>query len=143
VVSFVVYFLEVTLSTFMLGVALGFASVRVGWHRCGSLSAVPSVQLRIRPPGLARDHSASTATRWRSSNLLLTSFVKIGADAGARRRLPRRLALNWLLATSILVLVLHDRSAAPFYNAGMLIGPFCSPASFSCRRLPASRCCGG
>jgi hypothetical protein len=124
VASFVVYFLEVTLSTFILGVALGFS-------RPFALVASLWLAFLLFPPfnfvyGL-QGWLATTPLYGHTlalGNLLLVAFVKIGADAGARRRFRRGLAYNWLLATSILVLVLLIVLAAPFYNAGMLIGSF-------------------
>jgi hypothetical protein len=103
-------------------------------RRCGSPSAVPSVQLRIRPQGWL----ATTPLYGHTlalSNLLLTAFVKIGADAGEAPLPPPSRAQ--LAARDLdLVLVLLIVLAAPFYNAGMLIGSFLLAGIIFCRRRP-------
>jgi hypothetical protein len=123
VISFVVYFLEATLSTFLLGVALGFSGV---------FALVASLWLAflLFPPfnfvfGL-QGWLATTALYGHTlalSNLLLVAFIAVGGPSRAGT-FGRRLARNLLLASSILVLVLLIVLAAPFYNAGMLIGSF-------------------
>lgn len=123
VASFVVYFVEATISTFLLGVALGFPGV---------FAFVASLWLAflLFPPfnfvfGL-QGWLATTPLYGHTlalSNLLLVAFVEIGGLARAGT-FARRLARNWLLASSIFVLVLLIVLAAPFYNAGMLIGSF-------------------
>jgi hypothetical protein len=57
------------------------------------------------------------------SNLMLAAFMKVG-DIARPSAFARRLALNGLLASCILLLLLLIVLAAPFYNAGMLIGSF-------------------
>jgi hypothetical protein len=123
VASFVVYFFEVTLSTFVLGVALGFPR---------SFAFVASLWLAflLFPPfnfvyGL-QGWLATTPLYGHTlalSNLMLAAFMKVG-DIARPSAFARRLALNGLLASCILLLLLLIVLAAPFYNAGMLIGSF-------------------
>src|SRR5262249_54081502 len=124
VASLVVYFLEVTLSTYALGVTLGFS-------RPFSFTSSLWVALLLFPPfnfifGLAGllgtcpvyGHTLAL------SNLLLIAFSHIGAPLPAGWHFGRRLLVSWLLATGILLLVLLIVLAAPFYNGGLLIGTF-------------------
>jgi hypothetical protein len=121
--SFIVYFFEVTASTFALAVALGFSR---------KFSFVASLWLAflLFPPfnfvyGLAGwlgttplyGHTLAL------SSLLLIALLRIGATSTGSS-FARRLAVNWLLATAIFLLVLLIVLAAPFYNGGMLIGSF-------------------
>ena len=122
VVSFIIYFTEVTLSTFALGMALGFAP----WFAfAGSLW----LAVLLFPPlnfvfGLlgwlaTNPLYGHTITL---SNLLLVALINIGAERHAKRSFGYRLAFNWLLATCIFLLILLSVLAAPFYNGGMLLG---------------------
>jgi hypothetical protein len=122
VASFIIYFTEVTLSTFALGLALGFAP----WFAfAGSLW----LAVLLFPPlnfvfGLlgwlaTNPLYGHTITL---SNLLLVALINIGAERHAKRSFGYRLAFNWLLATCIFLLILLSVLAAPFYNGGMLLG---------------------
>jgi hypothetical protein len=124
VISFVVLFLEVTASTFVLGVALGFS---------GAFALVASLWLAflLFPPfnfvfglqgWLATNQLYGHTLAL--SNLLLVAFIQVGSGAGGKPTFVRRLARNWLLASCVLLLVLLIVLAAPFYNGGMLIGSF-------------------
>jgi hypothetical protein len=122
VVSFIVYFLEVTLSTFALGVALGFsrsfafvASLWLAFLMFPPFNFVYGLQGWLATNPLY-GHTLTL------SNLLLVAWIRIGADTRAAVALGHRLALNWLLASCIVLLVLLIVLAAPFYNGGMLIG---------------------
>jgi hypothetical protein len=105
IVSFVVYFLEVTVSTFALGVTLGFS-------RPFSFVSALWLALLLFPPfnfvfGLAG--WLATAPIYGHtlalSNLLLIAFMKTGATPHVVS-FVRRLIWNLLLATAIFVLVL-------------------------------------
>ena len=124
IASFFVYFIEVTLSTFALGVALGFSR---------SFSFVASLWLAflLFPPfnfvyGL-QGWLATTPSYGHTltlSNLIVIALLKIGVTSPEDLGFLRRLAFNWLLATCIFLLVLLIVLAAPFFNGGMLIGTF-------------------
>ena len=123
VASFVVYFLEVTLSAFVLGIALGFprsfafvASLWLAFLLFPPFNFVYGLQGWLATSPLY-GHTLAL------SNLLLTAFLKVG-DTTRFSTFARRLALNGLLANCILLLLLLIVLAAPFYNAGMLIGTF-------------------
>lgn len=122
IVSFIVYFIEVTFSTFVLGLVLGFS-------RQFSFAASIWVMLLLFPPfnfmfGLqgwlatAPLYGHSLAL----SNLILVAFVKIGDAKWSLSGSTKAASINWLLATCMFILVLLSLFAAPFYNAGMLIG---------------------
>ena len=122
VVSFIIYFTEVTLSTFALGMALGFAP----WFAfAGSLWLVvllfPPLNFVFGLLGWLATNPlyGHTITL---SNLLLVALINIGAERHAKRSFGYRLAFNWLLATCIFFLILLSVLAAPFYNGGMLLG---------------------
>ena len=122
VVSFIIYFTEVTLSTFALGMALGFAP----WFAfAGSLWLVvllfPPLNFVFGLLGWLATNPlyGHTITL---SNLLLVALINIGAERHAKRSFGYRLAFNWLLATCIFLLILLSVLAAPFYNGGMLLG---------------------
>jgi hypothetical protein len=122
VVSFTIYFTEVTLSTFALGWALGFS-------RPFAFAASLWLAVLLFPPlnfvfGLqgwlaTNPLYGHTLTL---SNLLLVAFINIGAERHAKRGFGYRLAFNWLLASCIFLLILVSVLAAPFYNGGMLLG---------------------
>jgi hypothetical protein len=122
VVSFIIYFSEVTLSTFALGWALGFsrpfafaASLWLAVLLFPPLNFVFGLQGWLATnPGYG--HTLSL------SNLLLVAFITIGAERHAKRGFGHRLAVNWLLASCIFLLILLSVLAAPFYNGGMLLG---------------------
>src|SRR5262245_64351868 len=105
VASFVVYFLEVTLSTFVLGVVLGFSR---------SFAFVASLWLAflLFPPfnfvyGL-QGWLATTPVYGHTlalRNLMLAAFMKVG-DVACSSSFARRLALNGLLASCILLFLL-------------------------------------
>ena len=122
VASFIIYFTEVTLSTFALGMALGFAP----WFAfAGSLWLVvllfPPLNFVFGLLGWLATNPlyGHTITL---SNLLLVALINIGAERHAKRSFGYRLAFNWLLATCIFFLILLSVLAAPFYNGGMLLG---------------------
>jgi hypothetical protein len=122
VISFIIYFIEVTLSSFALGLALGFS-------RPFALAASLWLAVLLFPPlnfvfglygWLATNPSyGHTLTL---SNLLLIAFLYIGAESDAKASFRHQLARNWLLATCIFLLILLSVLAAPFYNGGMLLG---------------------
>jgi hypothetical protein len=122
IVSFTIYFTEVTLSTFALGWALGFT-------RPFAFAASLWLAVLLFPPlnfvfGLqgwlaTNPLYGHTLTL---SNLLLIAFINIGAERHAKRSFGYRLAFNWLLASCIFLLILLSVLAAPFYNGGMLVG---------------------
>jgi hypothetical protein len=122
VISFVVYFMEVTLSTFVLGLALGFS-------RLFSFTGSIWLALLLFPPfnfmfGL--QGWLATAPLYGHtlalSNLTLFVFTKIGEAKWSEQGLVRAAITNWLLATCIFALVLLNLLVAPFYNGGLLIG---------------------
>ena len=124
VISFIVYFVEVTASAFLLGVALGFsrlfAFVGALWLTFllfPPFNFVYGLQgwLATNPP---YGHTLAL------SNLILVAFIKIAAEIPAAPGFGRRFARNWLLASCIVLLLLLIVLAAPFYNGGMLIGTF-------------------
>jgi hypothetical protein len=122
VVSFIVYFTEVTLSSFALGVALGFS-------RPFAFAASLWLTVLLFPPlnfvfGLqgwlaTQPLYGHTLTL---SNLLLIAFLNIGTQSPAKSSFGYQLARNWLLASCIFILILLIVLAAPFYNGGMLVG---------------------
>src|SRR5260370_26610023 len=122
VVSLIVYFTEVTLSSFALGVAIGFS-------RPFAFAASLWLTVLLFPPlnftfGLYGWLATSplyghTLTL---SNLLLIAFFTIGAHSPAKSSFAYQLARNWLLASCIFILILLIVLAAPFYNGGMLVG---------------------
>jgi hypothetical protein len=122
VLSFTVYFTEVTLSTFALGWALGFSRP---FAFAGSLWLAV---LLFPPLNFVFGLQAWLATNplyghtLTLSNLLLVALINIGAERHAKRSFGYRLAVNWLLATCIVLLILLSVLAAPFYNGGMLLG---------------------
>ena len=124
VASFVVYFLEVTLSTVALGVALGFS-------RPFSFVASLWLAFLLFPPfnfvyGL-QGWLATSPTYGHTltlSNLIIIAFLKIGDTSPGNSGFVGLLARNWLLATCIFLLVVLIVLAAPFYNGGLLIGTF-------------------
>src|SRR5262245_35640851 len=124
VAAFVVYFFEVTLSTFALGVALGFS-------RPFSFVAALWLAFLLFPPfnfvfglqgwlGTAPLYGHTLAL----NNLLLIAFIRIGAATTAHLGFISVLFRNWLLASCIFLLLLLIVLAAPFYNGGLLIGTF-------------------
>ena len=122
VVSFIVYFIEVTLSSFALGVALGF-SRRFAFAACLWLAVLlfPPLNFVFGLQGwLATNPSYGHTLAL--SNLLLVAFIEIGAERRAKTSFAHRLAVNFLLANCILLLIMLSMLAAPFYNAGMLLG---------------------
>jgi hypothetical protein len=122
VVSFTIYFTEVTLSTFALGWALGFS-------RPFAFAASLWLAVLLFPPlnfvfGLqgwlaTNPLYGHTLTL---SNLLVVALINIGAERHAKSSFGHRLAFNWLLASCIFLLILLSVLAAPFYNGGMLLG---------------------
>ena len=124
VVSLVIYFIEVTASTFFLAMTLGFS-------RQFAFAGALWLAFLLFPPfnfvyGLQGWLATSplyghTLTL---NNLILVAFIKIGAEGPTALSAGRRLARNWLLASGIFLLVLLIVLAAPFYNGGMLIGTF-------------------
>jgi hypothetical protein len=124
VVSFIVYFLEVTASAFLLGVALGFSrlfafvgTLWLAFLLFPPFNFVYGLQgwLATNPP---YGHTLAL------SNLILVAFIRVGAESPTAPGFGRRLARNWLLASCIALLVLLIVLAAPFYNGGMLVGTF-------------------
>ena len=124
VVSFLVYFLEVTASALLLGVALGFSrlfafvgALWLAFLLFPPFNFVYGLQgwLATNPP---YGHTLAL------SNLILVAFIRIGAESPAAPGFGRRLARNWLLASCIVLLLLLIVLAAPFYNGGMLVGTF-------------------
>ena len=124
VASFIVYFLEVTVSAFLLGVALGFSrlfafvgALWLAFLLFPPFNFVYGLQgwLATNPP---YGHTLAL------SNLILVAFIRIGVESPTAAGPGRRLARNWLLASCIVLLLLLIVLAAPFYNGGMLVGTF-------------------
>src|SRR6266478_2581556 len=120
--SFIVYFTEVTLSSFALGVALGFS-------RPFAFAASLWLTVLLFPPlNYVFGLQGWLATQplyghtLALSNLLLIAFVNIGVQSPAKSSFGYQLARNWLLASCIFILILLSVLAAPFYNGGMLVG---------------------
>jgi hypothetical protein len=122
VFSFIVYFTEVTWSTFVLGQALGFsrpfafaASLWLAVLLFPPFNFVFGLQgwLATIPP---YGHMLTL------NNLLLIVFTKVGTDSSANLTAAHRLALNWMRASCIFLLVLLMVLAVPFYSGGMLLG---------------------
>jgi len=112
----------VTLSSFALGVALGF-SRRFAFAACLWLAVLlfPPLNFVFGLQGwLATNPSYGHTLAL--SNLLLVAFIEIGAERRAKTSFAHRLAVNFLLANCILLLIMLSMLAAPFYNAGMLLG---------------------
>jgi hypothetical protein len=122
VISFIVYFTEVTLSTFVLGVRLGFsrpfAFVASLWL---VVLLFPPFNFMFGLQGWLATHPPYGHTL-ALSNLLLVAFIEIGCETDARLPFGHRLIRTWLLASCIFVLLLMTVLAAPFYNGGMLVG---------------------
>ena len=124
VISFIVYFVEVTASAFLLGVALGFSrlfafvgALWLAFLLFPPFNFVYGLQgwLATNPP---YGHTLAL------SNLILVAFIRIGVESPTAAGPGRRLARNWLLASCIVLLLLLIVLAAPFYNGGMLVGTF-------------------
>ena len=124
VVSFIVYFVEVTASAFVLAVTLGFS------RQFAFVGALWLAFLLFPPFNFVYGLQGWLATSpiyghtLTLSNLLLVAFMNIGAETRGAPGAWRRLARNCLLASAILLLVLLIVLAAPFYNGGMLVGTF-------------------
>ncbi len=124
VISFIVYFVEVTASAFLLGVALGFSRL------FAFVGALWLAFLLFPPFNFVYGLQGWLATNpiyghtLTLSNLLLVAFIRTGAESPTAPGFGRRLVRNWLLASCIVVLVLLIVLAAPFYNGGMLVGTF-------------------
>ncbi len=124
VISFIVYFVEVTASVFLLGVALGFSRL------FAFVGALWLAFLLFPPFNFVYGLQGWLATNpiyghtLTLSNLLLVAFIRIGAESPTAPGFGRRLVRNWLLASCIVLLVLLIVLAAPFYNGGMLVGTF-------------------
>lgn len=121
-IAYVVYFTEITITTFALGWTIGFS-------RLFSFVAAIWVVLLLLPPfnyifGLqgwiatAAIYSHTLAL----SNIVLIIFYKIGEASWPRQNAFKRTIVNWLLATCIFVLVLMILLVAPFYAGGQLVG---------------------
>ncbi len=122
VVSFVLYFVEVTATALLLGVALGFspsfAFVASLWT---SFLLFPPFNFVFGLQGwLATAPYYGHAIAL--SNLLLVAFVALGAPS--RFSFAGQFLRNAALAFGILLVVLLIVLAAPFYNGGMLVGTF-------------------
>jgi hypothetical protein len=124
VISFIVYFVEVTASVFLLGVVLGFSRL------FAFVGALWLAFLLFPPFNFVYGLQGWLATNpiyghtLTLSNLLLVAFIRIGAESPTAPGFGRRLVRNWLLASCIVLLVLLIVLAAPFYNGGMLVGTF-------------------
>ena len=124
VISFIVYFVEVTASAFLLGVALGFSRL------FAFVGALWLAFLLFPPFNFVYGLQGWLATSpiyghtLALSNLLLVAFIRTGAESPTAPGFGRRLVRNWLLASCIVLLVLLIVLAAPFYNGGMLVGTF-------------------
>ena len=124
VVSFIVYFVEVTASTFVLAVTLGFS------RQFAFVGALWLAFLLFPPFNFVYGLQGWLATSpiyghtLSLSNLLLVAFMNIGAETraapGAWRTARAQLAACQRSVLLVLLIVL----AAPFYNGGMLIGTF-------------------
>ena len=101
VVSFIVYFVEVTASTFVLAVTLGFS------RQFAFVGALWLAFLLFPPFNFVYGLQGWLATSpiyghtLSLSNLLLVAFMNIGAETRAAPGAWRRLARNWLLASAI------------------------------------------
>jgi hypothetical protein len=124
VISFIVYFVEVTASAFLLGVALGFSRL------FAFVGALWLAFLLFPPFNFVYGLQGWLATNpiyghtLTLSNLLLVAFIRVGAESPTAPGFGRRLVRNWLLASCIVLLVVLIVLAAPFYNGGMLVGTF-------------------
>jgi len=122
VVSMTVYFVEVTVSCFVLGVVLGFS-------RAFSFAAALWLVVLFFPPfnfvfGL--QGVVATSPQWANTlalcNLILTVFVLIGNHNWSARGPVYSCAINAALATCMVVLILVCLLTAPFYSAGTMSG---------------------
>jgi hypothetical protein len=122
VTSMVVYFLEVTFSSFLLARVLGFSFVF-------SLAAALWLVVLFFPPfnfvfGL--QGILATSPQWGNGlaicNLTLVSFFLIGEQAWRKRGWIYASAINAALAIAMVLLVLLCLLNAPFYNAAVLLG---------------------
>jgi hypothetical protein len=118
------YFLEITATSYALGVTLGFsrtfAFVGTLWLAVLLFSPFNYVLGLHGHLGSMPIYGHTLAL----SNLVLIAFSRIGATHQEGASLARRLTVNWLLASAILLLVLLAVLAYPFFNAAMLIGTF-------------------
>ena len=122
VLSMIVYFLEITASSLLLGRVLGFS-----W----TFSFVAALWLVILylPPfnfvfGL--QGVVATSAQWAHAlavcNLVLILFVLLGKRVWFERGAISAILINCGIATGVLVLLLLCLLAAPFYNAAILPG---------------------
>jgi len=119
VVSFIIYFTEVTLSTFALGIALGFSRPFAFAASLWLAVLLFPLPYRLQLLSVSDPLYGHTLTL---SNLLLVAFINIGIDRRVKASFGYSLARNWLLASCIFLLILLSVLAAPFYNGGMLLG---------------------
>jgi hypothetical protein len=122
VVSMAVYFVEVTVSCFVLGITLGFS-------RAFSFAAALWLVVLFLPPfnfvfGL--QGIVATSPQWANTlalcNLILTLFILIGNHNWSARGLAYSCAINAALATGVVVLALVCLLTAPFYGAATMSG---------------------
>ena len=125
VVSFIVYFVEVTASTFVLGGDAGvLASIRLRRRAVAGVPAVSAVQLRLRAAGLARDQSHLRPHADAQQPDAGGVHPNIGAETRQRPAPDAGSRATGCLRAAIVLLVLLIVLAAPFYNGGMLVGTF-------------------
>jgi len=121
-ISYIVYFLEVEITTFALGLSIGFSAPV-------AFAAATWVAILLFPPynyvfglhawiGTAPIYGHTMAL----CNLALICFFYVGDTRWVRRGVPMCWALNCSFATGIFALIVAILLAAPFYNGGMLIG---------------------
>jgi hypothetical protein len=122
VVSMAVYFVEVTVSCFVLGITLGFS-------RAFSFAAALWLVVLFLPPfnfvfGL--QGIVATSPQWANTlalcNLILTLFILIGNHNWSARGSAYSCAINAALATGVVVLALVCLLTAPFYGAATMSG---------------------
>jgi hypothetical protein len=120
IISMIVYFLEVTLSSFVLGRAMGFSASM-------SFAAVAWLVLLLFPPfnfvfGLQGILATSPqlATALCLCNLIITLFIFTGDRAWSERHLLYACVVNTALVIGIAVLSIVCLLVAPFYNAATM-----------------------
>lgn len=122
VISMTVYFVEVTVSCFVLGVVLGFS-------RVFSFAAALWLVILFLPPFnfvLGLQGVVATSPQWANTlalcNLILTLFVLIGNRNWSARGPVFSYAINAALAAATIVLALVCLLTAPFYGAATMSG---------------------
>lgn len=120
IVSMIVYFLEVTVSSFILGRALGFSkSLSFTAALWLVILLFPPFNFLFGLPGIL-----ATSPQWANTlslcNLILVLFILVGDHAWAKRGFVYDCLINSVLVTGMVILSLLCLLVAPFYNAATM-----------------------